>query len=452
MSNVTGSDLQNFNATTSGLDFITVHSSETLIPGITNLGLFTNYATNTLPRYGDDGTISQNSSGTDDAITAADINIGFGVAKGLDVGLSLPFVINQTVNSEGSRGEFEAEGLTEVRANVKYRLLGDASQGIATIFSVNQNLTANNPFSGEGGGPILNFEMAFDTSIYKTAIAFNIGYRLRNAGAPIEGFPIEPIKDQIIASAAISQHFSSIDTKLILEVFGSSPVEDSTTVENRSVSAGESLIGIKYDINRNVAAHLGASKELSNGTSSPDIRFYAGLNFVEGIYSAKTVRLDEKRKKKKKRKKRKKKAPPAPIPTPEPETFLSSGGDDYPEELPGVGDRVFVLRDVNFAFDSAYQVLEGAKQALKELADHLKEKGYRKVIIEGHTDSVGTQEYNIDLGRRRAERIAGYLVKVEGLDRNRLNVLTYGEYRPVADNGNFQGRQHNRRVVFRILY
>ena len=81
--NVTGSDLQNFNAITSGLDFVTVHSSETLIPGIANFGLFANYAVNTLPRYDENNEVSR-SSGTDDAILAADINFGLGLSKRMD--------------------------------------------------------------------------------------------------------------------------------------------------------------------------------------------------------------------------------------------------------------------------------------------------------------------------------------------------------------------------------
>jgi hypothetical protein len=57
LANVIGTDLQNFNSTTNGLDFVTVQSSKTLDPGVLNLGLFFNYGVNTLPYF--EGTAGQ---------------------------------------------------------------------------------------------------------------------------------------------------------------------------------------------------------------------------------------------------------------------------------------------------------------------------------------------------------------------------------------------------------
>ena len=437
--NVTGSDLQNFNATSNGLDFVTVHSSETLIPGIFNIGLFSNYAVNTLPRFSDENIDSE---GIADSILAADLNLGLGLARGLDIGISFPFMVAQTVNTEGARGEFNAEGLTEVRANIKYRLFGDSTGGIATIFSVNQNLTENNPFSGDGGGPILNFELAFDTQILSINAGLNVGYRLRSPGTAIPSYPIEPLKDQIIASAALSKLFTSIDTKVIVEAITAAPVADSSTVEGRSVSASEALLGLKYDITRNLALHVGASTEIGNGTSSPDWRVYSGLNLVNGMYKSKAIRAKKRRKRKK----------ASPAPEPELPPILAAAVEEGPKEQAGEGDLVFALRDVNFAFDSDYEVVAGAQDLLKELASHLNRRGYTKVTIEGHTDSVGAIAYNKDLGKRRANTIAKYLATVEKMDFKRIWVVSYGEERPIADNGNYQGRQLNRRVVFRITY
>jgi len=70
--NVIGSDIQNFNPTTSGLDFVTVQSSETLTPGIFNFGYFLNYAVNTMPNYVDVNTRSR--TNFEDSLLGADIN------------------------------------------------------------------------------------------------------------------------------------------------------------------------------------------------------------------------------------------------------------------------------------------------------------------------------------------------------------------------------------------
>ncbi|NRA64753.1 MAG: OmpA family protein [Pseudobacteriovorax sp.] len=451
--NVTGSDLQIFNATTNGLDFVTVHSSETLIPGIANLGLFGNYAVNTLPRYDESGATVARSNSVQDSVLASDFNFGLGLTRNIDMGISIPSVVYQDIKDEGARGEFGNTGVTEIRANVKYRFLGEADGGMAVVASINQNLTQNNPFTGSNPGPILNLELVGDILLYRTAFAVNIGYRKRNPGDPVESFPIEPLQDQVIWSGAISQHMPSLDTKVIFEVFAASPVKETNTGSSRDVSASEALLGIKYDYDRNVAIHLGASTEMSHGTASPDWRAYTGINYVTGHYTKKKVKLTVKKKPKpKKRKKKtgsKPQLPPPPLPV-IPESLTVP--DNYPPEPPGVGDDVVVLRDVNFAFDSDYKVVAGAKEALDTLADHLEKRGYQKVIIEGHTDSLGSDDYNINLGRRRAQTIRNYLVKVKKLDASKIKVLTYGEFRPIADNGNYQGRQINRRVVFRILY
>ena len=455
--NVTGNDLQNFNATTDGLDFVTVHSSETLFPGIANFGLFANLAINTLPRYDDSIERETQLGKVRDSILAADFNFGLGITNNIDIGLSLPFIINQEVNTLGARGEFSDTGITEVRGNIKYRFTGNQDGGIAAVLSTNYNLVENNPYSGSGAGPTINFELVFDTTFDRTAFGFNLGYRKRNKGEAIQGFPIEPLGDQFIASLAVSQLLTSLDTKLIAEIFTSTPVEDTETGSARSVSAVEGIVGAKYDLRQDIALHFGAGTELTHGTSSPDLRLYTGINFVTGRRdNNKVVKLVREKKVKKRKKRANKPAsrpsavvPPPPIPALPPELVNQ---DNYPPEPPGVGDEVFVLRDVNFAFDSANRVLPGAKGVLKALANHLRARGYEQVIIEGHTDSIGSESYNIDLGRRRAQTIKAYLVESEKLDGNRIRVLTYGEFRPIADNGNYQGRQLNRRVVFRIIF
>jgi len=71
--------------------------------------------------------------------------------------------------------------------------------------------------------------------------------------------------------------------------------------------------------------------------------------------------------------------------------------------------------------------------------------------IEGHTDSTGDADYNMKLGEERALAVRDYLAKAHGIALNRLNIISYGETEPVADNKTREGRAQNRRVVIRIL-
>jgi len=73
------------------------------------------------------------------------------------------------------------------------------------------------------------------------------------------------------------------------------------------------------------------------------------------------------------------------------------------------------------------------------------------VEVEGHTDSIGTELYNLGLGQRRAEVVKGYLVLRHQVEANRMTTVSYGESRPIADNRTAEGRALNRRVEFKVL-
>jgi len=70
----------------------------------------------------------------------------------------------------------------------------------------------------------------------------------------------------------------------------------------------------------------------------------------------------------------------------------------------------------------------------------------RRFVVAGHTDSVGAESYNYELGQRRASRVAGYLVNREGVDPTQLRVVSYGASKPIADDTTARGRRSNRRV------
>lgn len=110
---------------------------------------------------------------------------------------------------------------------------------------------------------------------------------------------------------------------------------------------------------------------------------------------------------------------------------------------------VLTLGDVLFEFDKA-DLLPGAKYNLQPLADFLEENPERQLLIEGHTDSLGSAEYNEKLSLRRAKAVREYLIG-RGIDKARITTAGYGERYPVASNDSEAGRQQNRRVNVVIL-
>ena len=106
------------------------------------------------------------------------------------------------------------------------------------------------------------------------------------------------------------------------------------------------------------------------------------------------------------------------------------------------------LPDVTFAVDST-TISPSFRAALDEVAASLQRYPNSLVDVMGHTDSTGSDSYNLDLSRRRAESVANYLVS-RGVSRARLATIGYGEQHPRADNTTEQGRALNRRVEIRI--
>lgn len=419
--NVVGSDTQNFNPITSGLDFVTVHSSETLKPGVVNFGLFINQAYNTLPFFEDS---PQGKTKYSDSILAGDLNIGIGLLPRWDIGFSAPQMIHQKVESEGFHGQFGENGNTELRFNTKFRLYGEDDYGIAVVGSANINRIKNNPYTGKDSGPTTNLELVMDTTIKNIALGLNLGHRWRQPGKKVDDTsPIEPLGDQIIGSAAFSYLFSSIDTKLIFELFGSKPSKTESENSDRLASTAEALAGVKHDFTTSLAGHLGGGTELIHGRGSPDWRVYAGLNYTTG---------------------------PVFSPPGEP-TKTVAGKKVNAFQGPALPKEKIIIHDVLFEFDSDSLVVGGADSTLKKLVDYINQKPvFTKLIIEGHTDSIGSDTYNADLSRRRANTIRKWLIEKHKIDPAKLSSFGKGERNPIADNGNFQGRQLNRRVEFTI--
>jgi outer membrane protein OmpA-like peptidoglycan-associated protein len=110
---------------------------------------------------------------------------------------------------------------------------------------------------------------------------------------------------------------------------------------------------------------------------------------------------------------------------------------------------VVTLGDVLFDFDRA-SLRSGAQQNLYRLVTFLNENTDREILIEGHTDSVGSDSYNLDLSLRRCESVRDFLV-ANGVSASRMAVRGFGKAAPIASNATEAGRQQNRRVEVVIL-
>ena len=125
-------------------------------------------------------------------------------------------------------------------------------------------------------------------------------------------------------------------------------------------------------------------------------------------------------------------APPAPAPAPVP-----------------TSEKVTFAADAFFDFDKAILKPE-AKVKLDDMAAKLKDVNLEVIVAVGHTDSVGTDEYNQKLSIRRSDAVKAYIIS-RGIDAKRVFSEGKGEKQPVADNKTKEGRAKNRRVEIEVV-
>ncbi len=113
-----------------------------------------------------------------------------------------------------------------------------------------------------------------------------------------------------------------------------------------------------------------------------------------------------------------------------------------------VGDRIR-LENIFFEFDKA-ELLADSRKELDKLVDILTDYPHLKIEIGGHTDNVGSDDYNQNLSEARAKSVVDYLIE-EDVNPERLTYRGYGSIRPITSNSTDLGRSLNRRVEFMIL-
>ncbi len=202
--------------------------------------------------------------------------------------------------------------------------------------------------------------------------------------------------------------------------------------------------GLEFELRDQVVLRAGVGNNSYLGRDDGDLGFSAGLVYY----------LSERN-------------PPPPPPPPEPVAVApppDSDGDgvlDPEDDCPNTPSNYAVDENgcpilieeiarfelqVNFDFDESVIRDEDVPE-IEDLAEFLREYDGVMLQLEGHTDSVGTQLYNLDLSQRRADAVRDMLIADFGISPGRITAQGFGEQLPVADNETEAGREANRRVV-----
>lgn len=121
--------------------------------------------------------------------------------------------------------------------------------------------------------------------------------------------------------------------------------------------------------------------------------------------------------------------------------------EPQPETVPQEREVVETV-ELRVLFDFDKSTIKSAYEPqFEELAQALRDNEDQSITIEGHTDWIGTEDYNQDLSERRANAVRQKLIDDHNIDPDRLDIQGYGESRPIADNSTAEGRQRNRRAI-----
>jgi outer membrane protein OmpA-like peptidoglycan-associated protein len=136
--------------------------------------------------------------------------------------------------------------------------------------------------------------------------------------------------------------------------------------------------------------------------------------------------------------------------------YMDKQAEEMQKDIEGarierVGEGIKITFDSGILFDVDKATLKPEAQAnLTKMATILNKYPDTNVLIEGHTDATGSDEYNLRLSQSRSQSVSNYLAGL-GVDPSRFSTMGYGESQPVATNDTPEGRQQNRRVELAVM-
>ncbi|MBN2366580.1 MAG: OmpA family protein [Calditrichaeota bacterium] len=136
--------------------------------------------------------------------------------------------------------------------------------------------------------------------------------------------------------------------------------------------------------------------------------------------------------------------------------YMDNQAEEIEQDLEGatverIGEGIKITFNSGLLFDVDKANLRPASQEeLAKLANILNKYEETNILIEGHTDATGSDDYNLELSRRRSQSVANYLASLN-VSASRFTIMGYGESQPIASNETVDGRQLNRRVDIAVM-
>ncbi len=406
-----------------------------------------------------------------------------GLFNWLELGLSMPLVLSQSsdnLEALGTEGPIKSSVPGDLRASAKVALWRrdkeeEGGFGAAATLGVAFPTGVQEAFSSDGEltlTPGLVLDYRFKGGLL---LALNGGYWSRPVGE-FNGLKLGPMAT--FGAATEVPLVRDWGIHAVGAFYGAASLM-SEVGEPRAVPA-ELMLGLRWYSDTGVTLTVGGGGGCGCSFSAPTFRFFASILWTPSI-TEEHRRMQEY--------KRPKPPPPPPVDPdsdgvigerdkcPEVSGPVENGGcPDEDRDKDGIadridrcptkpsprgrgregcplaeidGDQIVITDQVYFAFNKD-EILDESFPVLDEVARVIQENPeFARIRVEGHTDSVASQQYNLDLSRRRAASVERYLSS-KGVETRRLTHQGFGMRRPIADNATEEGRQLNRRVEFHI--
>jgi len=468
------STINSFAPATRQTHFTTLEEGETLEKKKFNSYLFLDVPFKSLSVYGE--------SEGEDILSFIHVGLSYGLTERLEFGVRGQAIVGEYNNEDQLSMRLNSTGFINYDGFIKYNFYQGSKLQAAAKANIGNVSGSNIFFEGPGAGLNFSLDLNLSATLNKWIVATNVGYLKRTPGERDPDFAFfEPIESSILFNFGLSRNLNE-KTNLRLEVINA--IHDFTfDNSDRDDFSSEALISFHRKIKR-ISLTAGASFGLTDGISVPSYRGFLGLGYKFGFKARVKTVVEE-----------------TPVEDEMVEEVVEDAAIEEPveefseepyaeediieeiveeeaveesyviEEEPieelieepvyvesaveeivpaaPVEDQKFILNDIEFAFDS-YELDSQSKKSLEEFYEYLQSNNYSRIEIWGHTDFVGTLEYNEYLGLSRAKAVYDYLARL-GLSTNSMKYDSFGERRPVNTGLTNDFRRKNRRVEILLL-
>lgn len=479
--------LQRFRPAPGQADYITVFGTGVAEHLDWNVGAYFNYGDNPMQlgayeRPGEQTVVYQ---------ANLDMLASIGLFDLLEVGLVIPWTMRQRSRDlrpilppgSPSRTDLTRTDLNDLRFLSKLQLLGleDNTIALSLVAAGSVPLVGSNSLTSDGGigaeGLVVG-EYVFRETIRTSA---NLGFRYRPGSRQIRA---SILGNEVVWGLGVHSPFLTDNLDALAEVVGAVSVQ-SRPDHLSGISPGEVPTEVKgalrYGFDPDWSVTTGMSAGLGDGIGAPSWRFFVGISgkwatggwwnvdYNRPRFQGETDPCDPRVRERQMGRLRFDPAdcPDVPSPTSDP---LDTAWLDEPVESPDrewfermeqkeesvEGDAalrqgaIIITENVIFETGSA-EIDASSHQLLDDVATLIKRHDEIRLIrIDGHTDSVGNAQMNLQLSEERAASVRQYLIN-EGVQGYRMRAVGFGEENPIGDNATEEGREQNRRVEFNIL-